>query len=285
MVREFRLINEKGQEFSFMNIHDNTLFTDPSGLGYSYNTEYQQLGDTFISNLRNIQQGQISGTLNFLNYDNYTSFVNFVESSESLRIGYKIPYSDGSTREYFKDVQIQSLSKTQIQTNGILSETVIFDCLSLWYEENTAIYTIESQENEIRWDFEWDSRFTDYDTRNLQYINQGHVEAPIYVEIDGQVVNPKIELYVEGELYQTVDINTTIAQYEKLLYDTRENQFFIGKQNTDGTVVSLFSLDYIDFYNDNVIRLPKNKSCEIKLTADNEVLNAKITIYPRYRAV
>ena len=179
MVREFRLINEKGQEFSFMNIHDNTLFTDPSGLGYSYNTEYQQLGDTFISNLRNIQQGQISGTLNFLNYDNYTSFVNFVESSESLRIGYKIPYSDGSTREYFKDVQIQSLSKTQIQTNGILSETVTFDCLSLWYEENTVIYTIESQENEIRWDFEWDSRFTDYDTRNLQYINQGHVEAPI----------------------------------------------------------------------------------------------------------
>lgn len=285
MVREFRLINEKGQEFPFMNIHDNTLFTDPSGLGYSYNTEYQQLGDTFISNLRNIQQGQISGTLNFLNYDNYTSFVNFVESSESLRIGYKIPYSDGSTREYFKDVQIQSLSKTQIQTNGILSETVIFDCLSLWYEENTAIYTIESQENEIRWDFEWDSRFTDYDTRNLQYINQGHVEAPIYVEIDGQVVNPKIELYVEGELYQTVAINTTIAQYEKLLYDTRENQFYIGKQNTDGTTTSLFSLDYIDFYNDNVIRLPKNKSCEIKLTADNEVLNAKITIYPRYRAV
>ena len=285
MVREFRLINEKGQEFSFMNIHDNTLFTDPAGLGYSYNTEYQQLGDTFISNLRNIQQGQISGTLNFLNYDNYTSFVNFVESSESLRIGYKIPYSDGSTREYFKDVQIQSLSKTQIQTNGILSEAVVFDCLSLWYEENTVIYTIEPQTNEIRWDFKWDSRFTDYDTRNLQYINQGHVEAPIYVEIDGQVVNPKIELYVEGELYQTVTINTTIAQYEKLLYDTRENQFFIGKQNTDGTVVSLFSLDYIDFYNDNVIRLPKNKSCEIKLTADNEVLNAKITIYPRYRAV
>lgn len=285
MVREFRLINEKGQEFSFMNIYDNTLFTDPAGLGYSYNTEYQQLGDTFISNLRNIQQGQISGTLNFLNYDNYTSFVNFVESSESLRIGYKIPYSDGSTREYFKDVQIQSLSKTQVQTNGILSETVTFDCLSLWYEENTAIYTIESQENEIRWDFEWDSRFTDYDTRNLQYINQGHVEAPIYIEIDGQVVNPKIELYVEGELYQTVDINTTIAQYEKLLYDTRENQFYIGKQNTDGSTTSLFSLDYIDFYNDNVIRLPKNKSCEIKLTADNEVLNAKITIYPRYRAV
>lgn len=285
MVREFKLINEKGQEFSLMDIQKYCLLTDPNGLGYSYTTEYQQLGNTFISNLRNMEQGQISGTLNFLNYDNYTSFVDFIESSENLKFGYKIPYKDGSTKEYFKDIQIQSLSKTQLQTNGILSEAVTFDCLSLWYEENTVIYKIEPQTNEIRWDFEWDSRFTDYDTRTLQYINQGHVEAPIYVEIDGQVINPKIELYVEGELYQTVAINADIAQYEKLLYDSRENQFFIGKQNTDGTKTTLFSLDYIDFENDNVIRLPKNRSCEIRLTADNEVLNAKLTIYPRYKAV
>lgn len=285
MVREFRLINEKGQEFSLMNIHNYCLLTDPSGLGYAYETEYQQLGNTFISNLRNIQQGQISGTLNFINYDNYASFVNFIESSESLRFGYEIPYSDGSIRQYFKDIQIQSLSKTQIQPNRILSEAVVFDCLSLWYEENTVIYTIEPQTNEIRWDFRWDSRFTDYDTRNLQYINQGHVEAPIYVEMNGHLVNPQIELYVDGELYQTVKITVEIAEYEKLIYDTRENQFYIGKQNTDGTLTSLFSLDYIDFENDNVIRLPKGKSCEIKLTADNEVLNAQLTIYPRYKAV
>lgn len=202
-----------------------------------------------------------------------------------MKFGYKIPYSDGSIKEYFKDVEIQSLGKTQIQTNGIISEPVVFDCLSLWYEENTIIYTIEQLANEIRWDFRWDSRFTDYDSRNLQYINQGHVEAPVYIEIDGQLVNPKIELYVEGELYQTVEVNTTIAQYEKLLYDSRENQFFIGKQNADGTTASLFSLDYINFENDNVIRLPKNRSCEIRLTAENEVLNAKLTIYPRYKAV
>ena len=285
MVREFKLINEKGQEFSLMDIENFCFLSEPSGLGYEYQTEYQQLGDTFISNLRNIQQGQVNGTLNFKNYDNFASFVNFVEGSESLKFGYKIPYRDGSLKEYFKDVQIQSLGKTQIQTNGFLSEPVVFDCLSLWYEENTVIYNITAQENEIRWDFEWDSKFADYDSRNLQYINNGHVEAPIYAEIDGQVVNPKIELYVEGELVQTVAVNITIAQYEKLLYDTRENQFTIAKQNTDGTVVSLFSLDYIDFENDNVIRLPKNKSCEIKLTADNEVLNAKLTIYPRYKAV
>lgn len=285
MVREFKLINEKGQKFSLNDIYNYTLLTEPYGLGYTYITEYQQLGDSFISNLRNIKQGQINGTLNFINYENYNSFVNFVENSEKLKFGYKIPYSDGTVKEYFRDIQIQTLSKTQLQTNGILSETVVFDCLSLWYEENTVIYTIEKLTNEIRWDFRWDSRFTDYDSRNLQYINQGHVEAPVYIEMSGHLVNPKIELYVEGELYQTVEVTTEIAKYEKFLYDTRENQFFIGKQNADGTKTNLFSLDYIDFYNDNVIRLPKNKSCEIKLTSKNDVLNAKLTIYPRYRAV
>lgn len=284
MVREFKLVNEKGQEYSLMDIYNHCLLTDPSGLGYSYSTEYEQLGNTFVTNLRKFEQGQISGTANFLSYDNYKNLVDFIEASESLRFSYKIPFQNGQ-KEYFKDVQIQSITKTQKQTNGIISETVTFDCLSLWYEENTITYTVEQLENEIRWDFEWDSRFSDYASRTLQYINQGHIEAPVYIEIDGNVVNPVIELYVDGELYQTVEVKTTIAQYEKLIYDTRENQFTIAKQNTDGTLQSLFSLDYINFENDNVIRIPKNKSCEIRLTADNEVLNAQLTIYPRYKAV
>lgn len=285
MVREFNLINEKGQKFSLMDIYNAFLLTEPQGLGYGYTTEYQQLGNTFIENLRNIQQGQIIGTANFLEYDNYKSFVDFVEGAENLRFGYKIPYRDGSTKEYFKDVSFQNITKTQKQVNGIFSETVTFDCLSLWYEENTVIYTITPQTNEIRWDFLWDSRFTDYDTRNLQYINQGHTEAPILVQMDGHLVNPKIELYVDGELYQSVEINVEIQEYEKLLYGTRENDFYVMKQNTDGTTTSLFDLDHISFENDNVIRIPVNRSCELRLTAQNEVLNAQVTILPQYKSV
>ena len=284
MVRKFRLVNEKGQDFSLMDLYNYCFLSNPDGLGYNYETEYQKLINTFVENIRRLAQGQISGTANFVNYDNYRNFIDFIENSEKLRFSYIVPYQNGE-KEYFKDIQIQSISKTQIQTNGILSETVVFDCLSLWYEENTITYTVEPLENEIRWDFEWDSKFSDYDSRNLQYINKGHVEAPIYVEIDGQVINPKLELYVEGELYQTVEITTTFAQYEKLIYDSRENQFAILKEKTDGTTESLFSLEYIKFENDNVIRIPKNRSCEIRLTADNEVLNARLTSYPRYKAV
>lgn len=285
MVREFKLLNEKGQEFSLMDIQKYALLTDPDGLGYSYSTEYQQLGNTFVNNIRLIEQGQISGMLNFISYENYSNFINYIESSNELKFGYKIPNMDGTYKEYFKDISIQGITKTQKQLNGIISETVTFDCLSLWYEENTIIYTIEPQEDEIRWDFRWDSRFADYSARNLQYINNGHVEAPIILEIDGYIENPKIELYVEGQLYQTVPFNVIIQQYEKLLYDTRENHFFIGKQNADGTTSSLFNLDVIEFANDNVLKIPKNRSCEIRLLADNDIQNAQITILPQYKAV
>ena len=284
MVREFKLLNEKGQEYSLMDIRNYCLLTEPSGLGYEYSSEYEQLGNTFISNLRRIEQGQITGRVNFLNYDNYKKLVDFIEQSDSLKFSYKIPFTTGE-KEYFKDIQIQSLSKTEIQPNKVMSETIIFDCLSLWYEEKSTIFTIEPQENEIRWDFRWDSRFSDYNSRNLNFINQGHVEAPILVQMNGYLLNPKLELYVEGELYQTVTITTEIQEYEKLLYGTKENEFYINKENTDGSLTSLFNLDVIDFNNDNVIRLPKNRSCQLVLTADNEVLNAQVTILVYYKAI
>ncbi len=282
-VRRFLLENEKGQQFRLDDLNEGCFLVSPANLGYSYETDFVRLGYNFIENNRKIQQKNPSGIAYFKSYDKCKKFIDYIESSSELKWIYIVPYSLGE-KKYYRDVVIVKLDKTE-KIGKWLACPVEFSGLSLWYEENTIIYTIEKLTNEIRWDFRWDSRFTDYDSRNLHYINEGHVEAPIYVEMDGHLVNPKIELYVEGELYQTVKVTTEIAEYEKFLYDTRENQFFIGKQNTDGTRVSLFSLDYIDFYNDNVIRLPKNKSCEIKLTADNEVLNAKLTIYPRYKAV
>ena len=284
MVREFKLINEKGQEYSLMDIKNHCLLTEPSGLGYEYLNEYEQLGNTFISNLRKVEQGQIDGIVNFLNYDNYKGLVDYIEKSEKLKFSYKIPLVNG-IKEYFKDVQIKKLTKTQIQTNGIISETIVFDCLSLWYEENTIIYEIQSLENEIRWDFKWDSRFFDYNSRNLSFINEGHIEAPILVEINGALVNPKIELYIEGQLYQSVTFNTEITQYEKFLYGTKENDFYVKKQNADGTKTDLFNLDVIIFNNDNVIRLPKNKSCELVFSSDTQVENARITILVYYKTI
>lgn len=286
MVRQFYLENEKGQRYNLMDREKFCFFNEPTGLGYSYSTNFLQLNNTFVENTRNIEKGLISGSLVTRYYDNLKEFIDFVEGSESLKFAYIIPFNKMQSITYFKDIKISTLEKTEIdKATGMLIVPVAFDCLSLWYKKSNVIYNTTNTGEEIRWDFSWDSKFADYNTRRLQYVNNGHVEAPIIVEIDGHILNPKIELYVEGELYQTVSFNVEIDEYEKLLYGTKENDFYITKQNTDGTLTTLFNLDVINFENDNVIRLPKNKSCELRISAENEVLNAQVTILEYYKAI
>lgn len=285
MVRGFRLINEKGQEYSLMDIRNYCLLTEPSGLGVSYNAEYEKLGYSFIRKFKSIEQGKIPAIINCLYYDNYRKFIDFIEDAESIKLAYKVPYKTGE-KEYLRDIEINHIPKSEIQTNGVISESIEIDCLSLWYEEKTMHYNIiSSQENVIRWDFRWDSRFSEYDAGNLSLINEGHIPAPVTIELAGRVVNPKIELWVDGEQYQEVTLNTTIEEFEKLLYGTKENDFYILKENTDGTRESLLSLDVIDFANDNVIRIPKKRSCELRISSDNGISNVKVTVFVYYTAV
>lgn len=284
-IRRFLLENEKGQQFRMDNLNDGCFLVSPNDLGYSYKTDFVRLGYNFIENNREIQQKNPSGTAYFKSYDKVKEFIDYIENSNELKWVYIIPF-DLEEKTFYRDVIIVKLDKTE-KTGKWLSCPIEFAGLSLWYEENTTIYTIEPVQNEIRWDFRWDSSFSDYNSRSLQYINQGHTEAPIMVEFDGKVINPEIQLYVEGRLYQELKFNITINEYEKLLYCTKRNEFYINKQNTDGTLEDLYDLDVIqDFANINeIIRIPKNKSCELKLTADNDVLNAKITVWTYYKAV
>ena len=282
-IRKFLLENEKGQQFNMNDLNEGCFLISPENLGYSYTSDFVKLGYSFIENNRDIQQKNPAGTAYFKSYDKVKEFIDFVENSNELKWIYIIPF-ESEEKKYYRDVTIVKLDKTE-KSGKWISCPIEFAGLSLWYEENTVVYTVEQLTDEIRWDFMWDSYFSDYDSRNLQYINQGHIEAPIHVEMSGYLLNPKIELYIDGQLYQTVEITIEIEEYEKLIYDTRVNNFQISKQKTDGTIENLFSLDNIDFPNNNVIRIPKNRSCEIRLTADNDVLNAKLTIYPQYKAV
>ncbi len=284
-IRNFYFENEIGKRIDCQKINGGLFLYNVAGLGYEENIEYERIGNTFVQTKKELAQNTITGDLEFydMTYDEYCDFVNFILTAKSLKLIY-IPKTSNRT-EYYRDIDVCRIEKTEEDEYNVLTCPIDIKCKSLWYEENKVIYTAKGEEDEIIWDFTWDSKFADYNTRSLQYINNGHVEAPILVEIDGEVINPKIELYVEGELYQTVPFNVQIEEHEKLLYGTKENEFYINKQNTDETLKSLFSLDVIEFENDNVVRLPIGKSCELKLKAENEILNAQITILAFYKAV
>lgn len=281
MVREFKLINEKGQSYSLMDIKNNCLLTNPSGLGYSYFTEYEQIGDSFITNLRRLEQGKITGVINCKKYDNYKEFIDYIENSNELRFSYKIPFKNGY-REYLKDVNIQSLTKTEKPTNRIISENVIFDCLSLWYEAKEVVYTIDPVSNELRWDFRWDSIFSAYDNRNIIFENKGHEDAPFKLELKGEVVDPKITILEDDVITKQLDLEgLTINQGETFVYNTKDTEQKIIKTNgtTETNLFEFLNPNFINFF-----KLRKGVST-IKLEADNEITSGKLTIYIQYKAV
>ena len=125
MVREFYLENEKGQRFSLMNIVDGGFLSSPGGLGYSYNIQYSQIGNDFLQNIRKIEQGQINGEIIFNKYDNYKKFVDFIESAILLKFVYKIPFDNGFT-EYFKDIDISNVDKSEIRNRGCFKSSCDF---------------------------------------------------------------------------------------------------------------------------------------------------------------
>ena len=284
-IRNFYFENEIGKRVDCQNINGSLFLYNVTGLGYEENIEYEQIGNTFVQNDKKAVQNVISGDLEFYNmtYDEYCKFVDFILGSTELKLIY-IPKTS-SRDEYYRDIDFCKIDKMEEDDYNVLSCPITINCKSLWYKQATAIFNMKSTSNEIRWDFKWDSKFSDYNTRKLIFVNKGHTDAPIQVEIDGHIVNPKIDLYIEGELYQEVPFNVEIFEYEKFLYGTKEGEFYVKRQKTDGTKESLFKDNVIDIANDNVVRLPKNKSCEIRLSSDNGIQNAKVEIFTFYKAV
>lgn len=283
-VREFKLLNEKGQQYSLMDIENYCLLTSPTGLGLEFQTNYESLGYSFIESTNKIHQGKISGTANFMHYDNFKELINFIAYSNELKFVYKVPYKSG-VKSYYRDVKFKSISKSELDKDGILKETIVFDLLSLWYEENQTTYVMEPDDDALIWNFEWDSVFIEFNNRSIDFINNGHIEASIDLIINGEIVNPRIELYVDKVLIQDVDVTARIEDGEQYHYCSREGKFAIEKILQDDSVESLFDLDRIDFSKDSVIRIPINRSCTLRLEADTDIQNAVLKIYTYYYAV
>lgn len=250
-------------------------------MGYSYDTEYVQIGNDFIQNIRKLTQGQITGELIFKTYDNYKKFVDFVEGASDLKFVYKVPF-ENQFIEYFKDIDISNIEKTEIGVEGVLRVNATFDCKSLWYEKNEIVYNLSSSENEIRWDFVWDSSFSDYTTRNIIFENKGHTEAPFKLELFGEIINPVLSICEDGKEVKQLDLTgLTIEEGETLIYNTKdtEQKIILKTEAEERNLFSFLNPNFINFY-----KLKKGVST-IKLSAENEINSGKLTIYVQYKAV
>lgn len=281
MVREFYIENELGQRFSMMDIEKCCFLSSPTGLGYSNDIQFIQIENEFIENIKKIAQGQISGELIFKKYDNFKKLVDFVEGAENLKLVYKLPL-ENETIEYFKDIDIATIEKGEIGIDGVLRIPITFISKSLWYEAKEVVYNIDSVTNEVRWNFKWNSAFSSYDNRNIVFENKGHTRAPFKLELNGEIMNPIITIFEEEQEVARLDLTGLIVKTgETLIYNTKDTKEQIYKKTETGkeNLFTFLNPNFINFY-----KLRKGVS-KIRLEADNEIINGKLTIYVQYKAV
>lgn len=254
-IRNFYFENEKGEKIDCQKVDGGLFLYNVTGLGYEEDIEYETVGNNFIENKRTIVQNVINGDLEFyeMSYDEYETFMNFILTAEKLKIIY-IPKKT-IRKEYYRDVDLAKIEKSEEDDFNVLTCPITLNCKSLWYEQKETVIDMSKQNREIRWDFRWDSKFTDYNNRTVLFENKGHTEAPFLLEIEGYVFNPCITIYVNGEEENSLKLDITLERYEKILYCTKDNDLYIMKQNADGTKENLFN--DLDINNNNFFKIPK----------------------------
>lgn len=263
-VRTFKLYNSKGSELDLMS--KSHFLSSPSGLGYSRNNTFRQVGERFILVSSKQNQGTIEGTIILAPsdiYKNYQELVSFLSYSP-LQIKYT-PYTGGG--DYFRDVVVSKLEKTEIDKNGYMSCPISFQCITPWYRKYYSA-SGNSSSGGLAWIWEvtFDTGFSSGQDMVIEFDSDSRLDSPCKVSIHGPIANPRWEHRVNGSLVGQGKINTTVpAGYNLIISNLQGSD--IGIYATNGTLIrSVYGL--ADFTKDRFITI-KNGRNAIRFYGDN----------------
>lgn len=281
MVRQFMMQNDYGEMFDLMDVEKGCIFAEPQGLGISYNIEFYKIGTVYIKNNKELVQSSISGKLYFKNYKKYQDLREYIKRSNNIRLVYKIPIED-TYDEYYKEIIIQEITKTELSTNKFLISDINMKGLSNWRKEEKIIQLNKLiNGRRIKWNFRWNSKFGAERNKYL-YNNTSNLDASFVIELAGELINPIIEIRDDQDnIINKVKYVGSVAANERLIYSTVDNDLCFKKIN-DEAEINLFQTLDLNGLNFNKLKKGINK---IKVTANNEIKEIIIKVYPEEETV
>ena len=290
VFRKFYLQDAKGARFD-LNGANGVYATDPSGLGIALSPAFASLGAGFFKATATKTEPQRSPgfTVNFTRrataYDQYREFTRFLSAAgDVLRLVYK-PWG---TAEYYRDVMLAALEKTELTEVGWLVCPMEVKALTPWYLPQTYRVELSAQApTSMRYPFRYGSaRYGAGRAPVFGAVLQpaGDIPAGLRLLFDGEAEDPAITLVglSTGKIYGRCDIAYTFVAGDQLQWATLPDDGYCRLLRA-GDLVDLSG--YLDMTGEPFFQMPVTEPCILQLTGSGLSGSGELSVNYYYRTV
>lgn len=275
-MRLFYLENESGDRKPLNNEAGVFLYL-PEGLGVYYDDTYMDVGEGFFTRLKKaVSQRALSCKLCFIGnspYQLYQEFIDWCIQSEKLYLIYK-PRSI----EYYRQVSIESFSKSEINEHHYLESATSLKFLTPWYLPTALSTQIEEVTdtaaiyNVSRYDVATYSGGVIGDQFSAEFTGNGHIPSSIFVRLSGQISaisNLKLSLInkATGTTLGECSLSTGFNPGETLEYSSEYSDSYVRKRSSNNEVSDI--IDFVDVTKEPFFRVPVTGNYLLKIEGDN----------------
>lgn len=287
-MRKFYLQNQIGQRLD-LNGPDG-YFVNPRGLGVQASTDAADLGQGFFLSINpdEIPRDTPSGEMVFIRdqgYRSYRTFVDFLVRSPALTLIYA---PDGSD-EYFRDVTLAYIQKTELGSLKWLHCPISFAALTPWYKAVPKTFAFSMSEDDTpskRYDYAYDYTYLEQlSAASVELTVQGHYPADVVLSYSGAIIDPVITLTGKqsGKIYGQCDLAVSTSSGDVLEYSSRRRDSYIRLRRS-GAVSDL--VPSADLTKNLFFHVPLEEPCILSIAADNQMTGqAQLALYEYYRGV
>ena len=282
-MRRFYFQNSIGER---VDLQGNLFMHSPKGLGRSSKNEYASARSGFFANVDSEpEQMSFAGEIAILKdcYSAYQTLVNWLFAGLDVSIVYK-----PENIEYFADITIESLEKSEKSNGGILVIPISLKGRTPWYRALPKLLSLAPDDSSgcvLPYYLPYYLSAGGLEN-SADILAGGHTEASLYTELYGPVTSPHITLKnnADGEIIGQVTLSRTISDGETLVLSSVESETGIWVKSSSGALTDL--IDEIDIAENPFFRVPQNTACTLTVTAASEIeTEAQIKVYEYYWTV
>lgn len=290
-MRKFYLENEAGQRLS-LNGENGIVLSNPAGLGMTMSSNFADIHNGFFREVSKDSEPQSTVTCDLVftgknTYADYRVFMDWCGGSTALHLIYK-PY--GNT-EFYRDVYINYLTKTELTDTRWLSVPASFACLSPWYRAAPTSMAMSTELGYVlKYPFSYSKELI-YSSSSVGSMAAdipagGHIPAAFELSYKGAVINPKITLMgsATNAIYGICALNATLGENDTFTVSTLYGKCRVEVKGAEG--IAKDALNDVDLSHDPFPRIPVNEDCVLLMSADSGITGyATVRVYYYYRSV